>query len=136
MIDPSRSGRTEPEFVQSDLFRGSGANVTDFDDKIPELQRLFERQGEWGDVPPIEAAVMEVDQDDIDTFMEAKEDGYEHELDWSRDLTQDDLGLEYANITDGHHRAWAAKFAGIPIKASWWERNPEELAQLKRKLMR
>ena len=75
-------------------------------------------------------------QDDIDTFMEAQEDGYEHELDWSRDLTQDDLGLEYANITDGHHRAWAAKFAGIPIKASWWERNPEELAQLKRKLMR
>lgn len=136
MKDPARPSRTEAEFVQSDLFRGSGYNVTDFEEKIPALKRLFEAQGEWGNVPPIEAAVMEVDQDDIDTFLEYQEGGYEHELDWSRDLTQEDLGMEYASITDGHHRAWAAKFAGIPIKASWWETNPKEINVLKRRVLR
>jgi len=124
-----RPVRSQPEFVQSDLFRGSGCNVTDFDERVPALQLLFEEQGEWGDVPPIEAAIMEVDQEDIDTFLEYQDGGYEHELDWSRPLTQADLGVEYASIQDGHHRAWAARGAGIEILASWWEEAPDEPEQ-------
>lgn len=118
-------GWDEPEEVQSDLFRGSGANVTDFESKVPRLEQLFLRQGGWGSVPPITAVVTVVDQDDIDTFREYQEDGSEHELDWSRELTQDDLGREYAKVTDGHHRAWAAKFAGVPIRARWYRTNPK-----------
>lgn len=102
--------------VQPELFRGSGVNATtDFKTKIPKFVSYMRKNG-WGRMPPIRGGIHVVDEQDLDQYKEAEEGGYEHELDWSRPLTDDDLGVEYAYVTDGHNRAWAAHQSGIPIR--------------------
>ena len=100
--------------VQSDLFRQSGVNATD----IHQVRRVTEEMYEfgWDHFNPIRGLIQTVDQQDIDEFLEAQEEGYESELAWSRELTQEDLGLDYVNVEDGHHRAWAAKNNNLPIR--------------------
>ena len=115
--------------VQSDLFRESGANATD-----PELIETYvaamQAQGGWSSFPPITAHLPDVDDDDIEEFEEAAEEGYEHELAWSRPLRRADVGTEYASIVDGHHRAYAARTLGIPIRVRLWDPRDVETARL------
>ncbi len=109
-------GKKTWDEVQSDLFRGSGVNAsTDFEKKIPKFSVYMKKNG-WGRMPPIRGGIHIIDQQDLEQFKEAEEGGYEHELDWSRALRDDDLGMEYAYVTDGHNRAWAAHQVGIPIR--------------------
>jgi len=116
-----KEGKKAWDEVQSDLFRGSGVNAsTDFDKKIPEFASYMSNNG-WSRMPPIHGVIQTVDEQDIEDYQEAEENGYEHELDWSRPLTKDDLGMVYVNIEDGHSRAWAAKEAGIPIRVKRWK---------------
>ena len=108
------------EEVQSDLFRESGANVTD-EDQIEEYVEAMEDYNGWGDFPPVHGGYNEVDEQDLEDWEEAVEGGYEHELVWSRPLEKSDLGTVYAVIEDGHHRAYAASRLGIPIRMRVWE---------------
>ncbi len=105
--------------IQSDLYRGSGCNPID-PDKVERYTRQMEDMGGWGRFPPVRGYIQEVDEENVETFDEAAEDGYERELDWSRALEDEDIGLEYAQIDDGHHRAWAARSLGIPIRIEEW----------------
>ena len=105
--------------VQSSLFRGSGSNPVDFD-KVERYRKAMERYGGWGDFPPVRGYIQELDEDDVETFQEAAEDGCEHELDWSRPVEEEDLGLDYVQVDDGHHRAWAAHSLDIPIEIQEW----------------
>jgi hypothetical protein len=100
--------------VQSDLFRQSGVNATD----IHQVRRITEEMYEfgWEHFNPVRGIIQTVDEQDIEEFLEAQEEGYENELAWSRELMPEDLGLTYVNVEDGHHRAWAAKNTGLPIK--------------------
>lgn len=109
-------GKKTWDEVQSELFRGSGVNATtDFEEKIPKFSAYMKKNG-WGRMPPIRGGIHIVDEQDLEQYKEAEEGGYEHELDWSRPLSDDDLGMEYAYVTDGHNRAWAAHQTGIPIR--------------------
>lgn len=102
--------------IQSDIFRGSGSNAsTDFDVKIPKMVAYMRRNG-WGDIPPIRGKIQTIDENDVDEYLEAESNGTEHELDWSRPLTQDDVGTRFVSIYDGHNRAYAASEVGIPIR--------------------
>ena len=106
------------EEVSSDLFRESGFNASTSQNKINEFAK--EMKYGWGDFPPIHGVLQQVDLNDLEEFEEAVEGGYEHELAWSRSLTNNDIGKIFVAIEDGHNRAYAAMKAGIPIRVKVW----------------
>ena len=103
------------EKVSSDLFQESGANVSHSEEKINKFAEDMERQGGWGDFPPVTGVIQTVTKEDVDDYKEAKLGGYEHELVYSRPLTESDIGTKYVQIENGHNRAYAAATLGIDI---------------------
>jgi len=101
--------------VQSDLFRESGSNATTSSAKIRDFAQVMRSNRGWGPFPPITGVIQKVDWQDIDEYEDALEDGYEHELAWSRPLTRADVGKVFVAIQDGHNRAYAAQQVGIPL---------------------
>lgn len=106
--------------VSSMLFRGSGVNATSMETARSYAAQM-ERYGGWGAFPAIHGVLMQIDQADLEEYQEAEEGGYAHELDYSRPLTEADLGREYVSIEDGHHRAIAAAMLGISLHLKEWE---------------
>ena len=113
-----RSARRGPQRwieVDSDLFRESGCNTTHMG-KAARFAEKMRSAGGWGRFPPISGYVQQVFKEDVEEYIEAEEGGYEHELAWSRPLTMRDVDRFYVAVDDGHHRAYAAAKAGIPIR--------------------
>jgi len=101
--------------VDSDLFQGSGCNDSTDQSKIDEFANIMRYNG-WGNFPPIKGKISSVSEGEFEDYKDAVEGGYEHELDYSRELFHSDIGKPIARISDGHNRAYAAKACGIPIK--------------------
>lgn len=100
--------------VQSDLFRESGVNATDIHQVRLVSQEMYDYG--WDNFNPVRGIIQQVTADDIEDYMEAIDGGIEHELAWSRELRPQDIGTYYVSLYDGHHRAWAAKNCGLPIR--------------------
>ena len=119
----SRARDDAPSWIElsSDLFQESGYNATEEAVAQDYAEAMRDMRG-WGDFPPISAWIGTVDKEDLEKYQEAEEGGYEHELAWSRPLRRADLGKGYAKISDGHHRAHAARAVGVPLRVeplSW-----------------
>ena len=114
---PQGSLMRAPSYIEiaSDLFRESGYNATD-PDTITRYAAVMRRAGGWGGFPPISGQIGMVDEADLQKYLDADAEGYAHELAWSRPLTKSDVGREYVAITDGHHRAHAARINRIDIR--------------------
>lgn len=119
--------------ISSDLFRESGVNATDFD-QVERYAASMRRAGGWGRFPPISGQIGTVDAADLQNYRDAEEGGFEHELAWSRPLTDADLGRDYVAIEDGHHRAHAARMNRIPIRVRpfTWGKGRWTTAQIRR----
>lgn len=116
--NPVDSDGNRYEELQSDLFRESGHNAT-FPEKIDKYYKIMKDYDGWGPFPPIEyAGVSQVDEYDLEEYNEADEAGYAHELAWSRPISEADLGMWYAHLDDGHHRSYAARRLGIPLRVT------------------
>lgn len=111
-----RSFRDEPYLeLATDLFRSSGVNAEE-PWKVAELASKMTTMGWTDDIPPLHGWVSEMDEDDVESYAEAEEEGYEHELAWSRPISKADLGKLYLTVEDGNHRAKAALAAGLPLR--------------------
>jgi hypothetical protein len=119
--------------VPSDLFRESGYNATD-PEKVDRYAAIMRRARGWGRFPPISGQISYIDESDLQDYEDAAEGGFEHELAWSRPLTRADLGKDYVRIEDGHHRAHAAREAGLPlhVKPFTWGKGVWPYAEIKR----
>ena len=117
--------RNNEEFieVQSDLFRESGVNASTSDRLIEAYADAmrYAYRNSWGAFPPIHGVLQTVLPSDWEDWLEASEGGYEHELAWSRPLEEDDIGLEYVAIEDGHNRSYAARSLGVSIRVKVWK---------------
>lgn len=108
--------------VQSGLFRESGVNASTNEETIDEYAgAMVSYDGTWGEFSPIHGVLQTVWEDDVEEYLEAEEEGLEHELAWSRPLTWHDVGIEYVAVEDGHNRAYAAASLHIPIRVKVWE---------------
>jgi len=129
------SAARTPAYIEiaSDLFRESGYNATDFD-QVDRYAASMKRAGGWGRFPPISGQIGTVDEGDLQNYRDAEEGGFEHELAWSRPLTDADLGRDYVAIEDGHHRAHAARMNRIPIRVRpfTWGKGPWTAAEIRR----
>ena len=102
------------ETASSDLFQESGANITD-EQKINRFVEIMDEQGGWGDFPPITGVIQTVTKEDVENYSEAEKGTLEGELAYSRPLTENDIGTEFVQIENGHHRAYAAAKLGLEI---------------------
>jgi len=129
------SATRTPSYIEisSDLFRESGCNATDFD-QVDRYAASMRRAGGWGRFPPISGQIGTVDEGDLQNYRDAEEGGFEHELAWSRPLTDADLGRDYVAIEDGHHRAHAARRNRIPIRVRpfTWGKGAWTAAEIRR----
>lgn len=119
----------EYEWVSSDLFRAAPSNPIDWG-KVREYQNIMIDYGNYGPFPPIEGWIGTIDEDDLEEYQEAEEMGYRLSQEWSRDLREDDIDVDYTQIRDGHHRAWAAKSLGYDIKVVNLNKTEESLESL------
>ena len=115
LAEGKRARIEEPdEVVSSDLFRESGANITD-ERKLEAYAQAMREYGGWGDFPPCVGRVEVVFEADVDRFEEMAESGTAHELGFSRALERNDVGRRYIHLENGHHRSYAAQQSGIGI---------------------
>lgn len=98
---------TPDEWLQPDLFRESGANIT-MQSKVDEFFAAMKAYGGWGEFPPVSGYINTLDEADLERYEHLKDLGHEHELGWSRPISQADLGRRYPHLTEGHHRCHAA----------------------------
>lgn len=103
------------EWVQCDLFRESGANVTE-PTKIERYAQDMIAYGGWGSFPLVTGRIHCVTQADVDRYQELAELGQAHELAWSRTLRSQDVGTRYIHLENGHHRAHAARLLNLRLR--------------------
>lgn len=96
------------EWVQCDLFRESGANITD-SAKIERYAQDMLAYGGWGSFPLVTGRIHCVTHADVERYQELDAQGHAHELAWSRQLRPHDVGTRYIHLENGHHRAHAAR---------------------------
>jgi hypothetical protein len=97
------------------IVKGSGYN-TFYPEKFNTYREDMIKYGGWGDFPPIDGWSKPIEEDELEEYQEAKEAGYEHELDYNQPLDSSSLGKPYVYVYDGHHRALAAASLNIPIR--------------------
>lgn len=102
------------EVVLADLFRESGANLTD-PEKVERYAEIMREYGGWGMFPPCTGRVEVVTREMVERFDELAAAGHAHELGFSRALTDADVGRRYVHLENGHHRSHAAAQAGFDI---------------------
>lgn len=121
VADVVRRRGSAARFIEadSDLFMESGCNVT-CPAKVEKYVEIMETHGGWGPFPPIHGVFLQVTEDDLEEYTEAEQEGYAHELAWSRPPVREDLGRTYVAIEDGHHRSHAASRVGVPIRVKVW----------------
>lgn len=103
------------EYVDSCLFRESGANVSHTAETIIQFAEAMEAYGGWGEFPPIAARIVTITKEDVDRYEEFEKAGCASELAYSRPLSVADIGRRIAHIENGHNRAYAAARCGIAI---------------------
>lgn len=102
------------EVISADLFRESGANITD-PHKVERYAHAMREYGGWGTFPPCTGRVEVVTREMVERFNDLAASGHAHELGFSRALTESDVGRRYVHLENGHHRCHAAAQAGFDI---------------------
>jgi hypothetical protein len=113
--DHKPSAPAPDEYVDSDLFRESGANVSHTPEKIARFASAMDEYGGWGEFPMVAGRVVTIEESDLDRYNDYALKGWAHELTYSRPLTPADLGRRIVHLENGHNRSYAAASRGFKI---------------------
>lgn len=103
------------EYVTSDLFRESGANVSHTPEKIRAYADAMTAYGGWGDFPMVAGRIYPVTREDVERYEECDAQGIAYELAYSRPLTRADIGRRIVHLENDHNRSYAARLVGVEI---------------------
>ncbi len=114
------------EYVDSDLFRESGANVSHTEEKIAEYAAAMEAYGGWGKFPMVAGRISTITEDEVERYSDYESNGYASDLAYSRPITKADIGRRIVHIENGHNRAYAAARLGIKIPVYDMQKEEDE----------
>lgn len=97
--------------VEADLYRGNPDNVYDMG-RVESFMQAMLSQGGWGSFPPALGYIQTVTLEDVLSCAAATllggEGSWLSERGWSRLLRPSDVGRQYVQLVEGHHRCAAA----------------------------
>jgi hypothetical protein len=117
------------EYVDSDLFRESGANVSHTPEKIAQYAAAMAEYGGWGKFPMVAGRVVTIDAGDVERYEELDAKGIAWELAYSRPLTRADIGRRIVHLENGHNRSYAAARHGYKIPTYDMELDEQSFAK-------